>query len=47
VVAGFSFVVLLDQDCASEPQERGGGGEHADDVGSAFNLFIEPFQWVR
>ena len=46
-VAGFPLVVLLDQDRASKPQERGGVGKDSDDVGAAFDLFIDPFQQVR
>ena len=46
-VAGFPLVVLLDQDRAGQAQQRGGVGEHTDDVGAAFDLLIDPFQRVR
>ena len=46
-VAGFPFVVLLDQDGASEAQQRGRVREHSDDVGAAFDLLVDPFQRVR
>lgn len=43
---GFPFVVLLDQNSPGEPEEGGGVGEDADDVGAAFDLFVHPLQWV-
>ena len=46
-VAGFPLVVLLAQDCPGEAQERGAVREHADDVGAAFDLLVDPFQRVR
>lgn len=46
-VAGFPLVMLLDQDRSSEPEEGGGLGEHAYDVGAAFDLFVHSFQRVR
>ena len=46
-VAGFPLVVLLDQDCPSEPEEGCWVGEHADDVGAAFDFLVDSFQRVR
>lgn len=37
----------LDQNRASKPQERGGVGKDADDIGAVFDLFIDPFQRIR
>ena len=41
-VAGFPLVVLLDENGSGKAQERGGVGEHADDVGAAFDLLVHP-----
>src|SRR3954447_25041958 len=39
------FVVCFDQDGACEPEQGGGVGEHADDVGAAFDFLVEPLGW--
>ena len=39
--------MLRDQDGAGQPEERGGFGEHTDDVGVSFDLLVHPFQRVR
>jgi hypothetical protein len=39
--------VLLDQDRSGETQQRCGVREDADDIGSAFDLLIDPFERVR
>jgi len=39
--------VLLDQDYAGKPPERSGVREDANDIGAAFDLFIDSFQRVR
>ena len=43
---GFPEKVLLDQDRACQAQQRGWVGEHPDDVGAAFDLFVDAFQRV-
>jgi len=35
--------VLLDEDRAGESEQRSRVGEHADDVGAAFDLLVDPF----
>ena len=42
--AGLPLVVLLDQDRPGKAQQSRGVGEHADDVGAAFDLFVHPLQ---
>ena len=44
--AGVSFVVLFDEDPASEAQQHGRVGEYPDDVGAAFDFLIEPLGFV-
>lgn len=44
--AGFPLVVLLDQDGAGEAEQGGRVGEHANDVGAAFDLLVEAFGLV-
>ena len=47
VAAAFGpFVVLLGQDGADEPDDRGAVGEDADDVGAAADLAVEAFVGV-
>jgi hypothetical protein len=38
------LVVGLDEDRAGRAQQCGWVREHADDIGAAFDLFVEPFQ---
>jgi hypothetical protein len=38
------FVVCFDQDRAGQPEEGGGVGEDADDVGAAFDFFVDAFE---
>ncbi len=38
--------MLLDQDRSCEAQQRLGVGEHADDVGAALDLLVDPFEGV-
>jgi hypothetical protein len=40
------FVVLLEQHCADQPDDRGLVGEDADDVGAAFDFLVEPLNRV-
>src|SRR5262245_50614795 len=46
VVLQLPFVVLLEQDRADQPDDRGFIGENANNVGAALDFFVEPFQWV-
>ena len=41
------FVVLLDQEHAGEPDQRGVVGEDADDVGAAADLAVDALERVR
>ena len=41
--AGFPLVMLLDQDRPGQAQQGRGVGEHADDVGATFDLFVDVF----
>jgi hypothetical protein len=36
--------MLLDQDCPCQAQQGGSVGEGGDDVGAAFDLFVDSFQ---
>ncbi|MET3769894.1 hypothetical protein ABIB15_002598 [Marisediminicola sp. UYEF4] len=47
MVAGFPFVMLLDQDRACHAQKRGGVREDTDVVGAAFDLFVDSLERVR
>lgn len=38
------FVVGLDQHRPGKAEESGGVGEYPDDIGAAFDLFVQPFQ---
>ena len=40
------FVVGLDQHGPGQAEQRGGVGEHTDDVGAALDLLVDPFQRV-
>ena len=49
-VAAFAcvpFVVLFDGDRAGEARQRGRVGEYPDDVGAAFDFFVDPLERVR
>jgi hypothetical protein len=41
------LVVLLDQQCAGEPEHGGVVGEDADDVGAPADLAVDPLERVR
>src|SRR5579859_8239801 len=41
------LVILLEQDSADQANNAVLVGENADDIGPSFDLFVEPFQWVR
>ena len=43
LVGDLLFVVGLDEDRAGQPQQRGRVREDPDDVGAAFDFFVEPF----
>ena len=40
------LVVLLEQHRTDQPDNRGLVGEDPDDIGAAFDLFVEPLKWV-
>ena len=40
------LVVLLEQYRTDQADDRGFIGEDADDIGAAFDLFVEPLKWV-
>src|SRR5215472_1607665 len=40
------LVVLLEQHRADQADDRGFVGEDADDIGAAFDFFVEPLKWV-
>ena len=43
-VAHLPFVVGLDQDRSGQPEQGGGVGEDADDVGAPLDLLVKPLQ---
>lgn len=46
-VAGFLFLVLLDQSRASDAQQGGRAREHTHNVSTAFDLLVYATQWRR
>jgi hypothetical protein len=45
-VAGLPLVVGFDEHGAGQAQQRVGVGEHADDVGAAFDFLVQPLERV-
>jgi hypothetical protein len=44
-VADLPFIVDFDQHRSGEAEQSGRVGEDPDDVGAAFDLLVDPFQW--
>jgi len=42
-VTGFPFVMLLDEDRAGKAEQCCRVGENSDDIGAAFDLFVDAF----